>query len=307
MASVFIEKPAAGNFLPIWTAGSQCNILRFGIPRRFGHGPVLPIGRDRPNRERSGGNRLVGKLMGYVRHGSRCRVQAALRGRAAGKAHLENAKFAPADYRAVRSWPIKCWLSGPAAERKLAANEKEIQAWLKAGGRLLAMGLGQDEANAFLPSKVAMTKAEYGCGSYSLPAADSPFAGVAPADLYNRMPRELSLVSGGAATIGDGVLAKAEGADVVFCQLVPWQYDDAKNYFVKPTFRRFSFTLSRLLANMGVTAKTPLLDSMEEPLAVDGVKDSSSKQQDVGSTRWLSGLYLDKPEVLDDPYRYYRW
>jgi hypothetical protein len=26
-----------------------------------------------------------------------------------------------------------------------------------------------------------------------------------------------------------------------------------------------------------------------------------------GSTRWLTGLYLDKPEALDDPYRYYRW
>jgi hypothetical protein len=25
------------------------------------------------------------------------------------------------------------------------------------------------------------------------------------------------------------------------------------------------------------------------------------------STRWLTGLYLDVPVKLDDPYRYYRW
>jgi hypothetical protein len=40
---------------------------------------------------------------------------------------------------------------------------------------------------------------------------------------------------------------------------------------------------------------------------VGGLKATLFKQRGAGSTRWLSGLYLDKPETLDDPYRYYRW
>ena len=42
---------------------------------------------------------------------------------------------------------------------------------------------------------------------------------------YIRDPRVLPLVSGGAEVIGNGVLAKAANANVVFCQLVPWQFD----------------------------------------------------------------------------------
>jgi hypothetical protein len=34
---------------------------------------------------------------------------------------------------------------------------------------------------------------------------------------------------------------------------------------------------------------------------------SSLWRRGAGSTRWLSGLYLDKPQGPDDPYRYYRW
>jgi hypothetical protein len=38
-----------------------------------------------------------------------------------------------------------------------------------------------------------------------------------------------------------------------------------------------------------------------------GVLASSLWRRGAGSTRWLSGLYLDKPQGPDDPYRYYRW
>ena len=47
-------------------------------------------------------------------------------------------------------------------------------------------------------------------------------AGVSPADVHNRDPRALPLVSGGVTVIGDEVLAKAQDANVVFCQLAPY-------------------------------------------------------------------------------------
>jgi hypothetical protein len=103
-------------------------------------------------------------------------------------------------------------------------------------------------------------------------------------------------VSGGARVIGDGVLAEADGASVVFCQLVPWQFDYAKQYNLKRTYRRASVLVARLLAGMGVAGSTPVLERFSRP--VDRAKPEK---------RWLDGLYLDQPEEMDDPYRFFRW
>jgi hypothetical protein len=103
-------------------------------------------------------------------------------------------------------------------------------------------------------------------------------------------------VSAGASVVGDGVLAQVEGANVVFCQLVPWEFAPQKQMNLKRTYRRASFLVARLLGNMGVAGATPLLGRFREPLMAS----------DPGK-RWLEGLYLDQPEEWDDPYRFFRW
>jgi hypothetical protein len=105
----------------------------------------------------------------------------------------------------------------------------------------------------------------------------------------------IPLVSEGAKVIGDGVLAVATGANVVFCQLGPWQFGYADNYGLKRTFRRTAFLVNRLLANLGVRGQTPLLMRWSTPV------------QAGEQGRWLEGLYLDQPEEWDDPYRFFRW
>ena len=82
----------------------------------------------------------------------------------------------------------------------------------------------------------------------------------------------------------------------VFCQIAPWQFDYSRAVNWKRTFRRTSFLVTRLLANMGVAGTTPLLERFGRP--VDAGK---------AEKRWLDGLYLDTPEVWDDPYRFFRW
>ena len=185
---------------------------------------------------------------------------------------------------------------GAGGGERLAASAAPIAGWLKAGGNLLAIGLDEPEARAFLPLSVQMKRAEYISTGFEPFAAGSPLAGVGPADVHNRDPRELPLVTGGATVIGNGVLARAEGLSVVFCQLAPWQFDYSKQYNIKRTFRRSAFVLSRLLANLGVHAATALLDNISSP--VDAGK---------GEKRWLNGLYLDIPEETDDPYRFFGW
>ena len=126
---------------------------------------------------------------------------------------------------------------------------------------------------------------------------NSLFKGVGPADIHNRDPRELSLVTSGAMPIGNGVLARAANANVVFCQLVPWQFEPFephKQSNLKRTYRRASFVVTRLLGNLGVTSASPILAWFHTPV-------------NAGEKRWLNGLYLDQPEEWDDPYRFFRW
>jgi hypothetical protein len=124
-------------------------------------------------------------------------------------------------------------------------------------------------------------------------------AGIGPADVHNRDPRKIELVSAGPTPVGNGVLGVAKRTNVVFCQLVPWQFDYKKQYNIKRTFRRTGFLITRLLANMGVSGQTPLLARFSSP--VQDINDKPPEQ------RWLKGFYLDTPVEMDDPYRFFRW
>jgi len=75
----------------------------------------------------------------------------------------------------------------------------------------------------------------------------------------------MPLVTEGATPVGDGVLATAEEGRAVFCQLVPWQLDYAKQYNLKRTFRRSSFLLARLLGNLGVATPTACCPASTTP------------------------------------------
>ena len=105
----------------------------------------------------------------------------------------------------------------------------------------------------------------------------------------------------GDIAIGNGVLGKANDANVVLCQLPAYDIGMSPDspHNVKRTYRRTSFLLTRLLANMGVAGTTPLLDRFATPVA--------SRVGMNAEGRWLKGLYLDVPEEWDDPYRFFRW
>ena len=213
----------------------------------------------------------------------------------AGKSHLEKAGVAVGAYEGGNLSADQVLVVGPGGGPKLAASAAAVGDWLKAGGHLLAIGLDEADAGA-LPVKVSMKKAEHIATCFEPFPADSPLAGIGPADVHNRDPRELPLVSGGAVAVGNGVLAKAESANVVFCQLVPWAFDYGKQYNLKRTYRRASFVVARLLAGMGGAGSTPVLARFRSPV------DAASPEK-----RWLDGLYLDPPEEWDDPYRFFRW
>jgi hypothetical protein len=297
VASVLIEKPARGDFLPILDGGFSLQYSPL-MEYREGKGMILFCQMDVTGRTQAdpAAGRLVRNMIEYAAAWKPAAIRKALyAGEAAGKDYLEKAGVPVGAYEGGKLSADQVLIVGPGGGEKLAADSAAIDQFIKAGGHVLAVGLDEKDA-ASLPVKVTLKKAEHIAAYFDPPAKDFPLAGVGPADVHNRDPRQLPLVTDGADITGDGVLAAAQDGKVVFCQLAPWTFDYSKQYNVKRTFRRTSFTLTRLLANMGVASATPLLARFKTP------PDASKPEN-----RWQDGLYLDQPEENDDPYRFFRW
>jgi hypothetical protein len=213
-----------------------------------------------------------------------------------GRQHLEAAGVPVAALERDPLSANQVLVVGPGGASALTNRAAAMADWLKAGGHLLALGLNQNESSALLPIPVAIKNAEHIAAFFDPPSRDSPLAGIGPADVHSRDPRELPLIDSGLEVVGNGVLGRARDMNVVLCQLAPWQFDPAKPMNLKRTHRRASFLVTRLLANLGVAGSTPLLDRFHHP---PGPAEPEK--------RWLSGFYLDQPEAWDDPYRFFRW
>jgi len=296
VASVLIEKPACGDFLPIVDGGFSLQYSPL-MEYREGKGMVLFCQMDVTGRTETdpAAQTLTANLVEYVSAWKPSpRREALYAGESAGSDHLQAAGLRLGSYSGGELKSDQVLILGPGS-KALGAHRDAVGAFLKAGGRLLAIGLTQEEADAILPFKVSMSPAEHINAYFDPPRANSLLAGVGPADVHSRDPRTIPLVSGGAAAVGDGVLAVTPEANVLFCQLAPWQFDYRNNFGLKRTFRRTSFLVTRLLGNLEVSGETPLLARFSAPL---GGNEPG---------RWLQGFYLDAPEEWDDPYRFFRW
>jgi beta-galactosidase len=298
VASVLIEKPTRGDFLPILDGGYSLQYSPL-MEYREGKGMILFCQMDVTGRTEidPAADTLTRNLLRYVSAWKPIpRRKAVFVGDPAGKAWLESTGVAVESLENRKLFGDQILVVGPGAGQKLADRAAEISDWIKAGGNVLAIGLDQDQANAWLPFKITTAKKEHIAAFFEPFAKESLLAGVSPADVHNRDPREVPLISSGAQIYGNGVLAGAQKANVIFCQLAPWQFDGAKQMNLKRTARRVSFLVSRLMANLGATASTPLLDRFHQPV------DASKPEK-----RWLDGFYIDQPEEWDDPYRFFRW
>ena len=298
VASVLIEKPACGDFLPILDGGYS---LQYSPLMEYhqGKGMVLFCQMDITGRTEDdpAAQILAQNILRYVSTWRPAlRRQVVFVGDSAGSEHLESAGISLNPYDAASLSTDQVLVVAPSGVEKLATDAVSIAKWLKAGGNLLGIGLNEKEVNALLPLKVRTKEAEHIAAYFEPFGFNSLLTGVGPADVHSREPRKLPLVLSGATVIGDGVLAKAEQFNVVFCQFAPWQFDYEKLYNLKRTFRRTSYLLTRLLANMGASGETHLLERFSTPV------DASKTEK-----RWLEDLYMDVPQEWDDPYRFFRW
>jgi len=309
VASVLIEKPACGDFLPILDGGFA---LQFSplLEYREGKGMVLFCQMDVTGRTEidAAADVLMRNLLGYVSawkpKASRNVLYA---GDAAGKRQLESAGISAADYLGGKLSADTLLVLSPGAAKQLGNQPAGIVDFLKTGGAALAIGLGEEEANALLPLRLTMNSAEHISSYFESFGMDSFFAGVSPSDVHNRDPRILPLVTSGATAVGNGVLAKASEANILFCQLAPYEIsstagpallsaNQVQPNNIRKTYRRSSFLLTRLLSNLGGASATPILERFHRPVI--------NKKTEA---RWTHGLYVDLPDEWDDPYRFFCW
>jgi hypothetical protein len=297
VASVLIEKPPRGDFLPLLEGGYSLQYSPL-LEHRLGRGLILFCQVDVTGRTEAEpvAERLTRNLL---QHLSEWKPQAPrtllFLGGSAGKRHLERAGFNVSDFTGDESTGDHLLVIASGNRAELERNKDAMTRWLEKGGRVLALGLDQQDANAALPMRIQFKMAEHIATFFPPPPIDSPFAGISPADLHNRDPRNVSLVTGD-GVLGNGILASANGGQVVFGQLIPWEFDPAKQMNLKRTFRRSAFALSRLLHNLGAASTSPIPERFHTPA------DATTSEP-----RWRDGLYLDTPEEWDDPYRFFRW
>jgi hypothetical protein len=298
VASVLIEKPTRGDFLPILDGGFSLQYSPL-LEYREGRGMILFCQMDvtgRTERDPAAEN-LARNILHYAAGWKRGPAREAVYvGGDSSRKHLAAAGFTMGSFEAGNLSSNRVLVIGPNAEQKPGEPGGAIAQWIEAGGRVLALGLEEKEASAWLPFKISFKKDEHIAAFFGVPAWNSMLAGVSPAEVHNRDPRDLPLVTGGAEIAGDGVLAVAQGGKVVFCQMPPWLFEPSQPGSLRRTHRRSSFLVSRLLGNLGVQGSTPMLERFSSPVNADKAEQ-----------RWQEGLYLDRPEEWDDPYRFFRW
>lgn len=298
VSSVLIEKPACGDCLPILDGGFSLQYSPL-LECRDGKGIMLFCQVDVCGRTETepAADQLVRNIFSHASTWEPMPQRKALYvGDIRGKSYFEKTGVVLGAYEGGPIPENSTLIAGPGSGEKLASHVEAIHSFIKAGGTVLVLGLSDNEANSFLPFKIVTKKSEHISAYFTAPTRESFACGIGPADIHNRDVKDIALITGGATVIGDGVLAIGEGSHVVFCQTPPWSFDYSKQYNVKRTYRRVAFLLTRLLANMGVAADVPLAKRINSP--VDPAKNEK---------RWLAGLYLDEPEEMDDPYRFFRW
>ena len=167
---------------------------------------------------------------------------------------------------------------------------------MKAGGNLLAIGLDGAEAGAFLPFKIETRTAEHIAAYFEPASRNSLLAGIGPADVHNRDPRQMPLVIGGVASTGDGVLAKASSAQRRF---LPDRSLGLRSY---QTDEPQADVSPRLVPGRPPGGEHGDCWPDADLDAVPPTQEATGDER-----RWLEGLYLDTPEEWDDPYRFFRW
>jgi hypothetical protein len=296
VASVLIEKPARGDFLPIVDGGYALQYSPLLVFRE-GRGLVLFCQMDVTGRTESdpAAARLAQNVLRFaIDWRPQPRRSAVYLGEDSGRLHLERIGVYLGTLYEGGLADDQVLILGPGCGEELASVEAIVEDHRRRGGHLLALGLDQRDLSTLPNNRVSVQRREHISASFPPPGNASLLSGISPADVHLRDPREVPLIRAEAQVSRNGVLG--EEPRTAYCQIAPWHFATTNQMNLKRTHRRLSVALARLLGNFNVASSTPLLERFRRPVDADRPEH-----------RWLEGFYLDQPEPGDDPYRFFRW
>ncbi|MDR1282034.1 MAG: hypothetical protein LBK99_14630 [Opitutaceae bacterium] len=184
-----------------------------------------------------------------------------------------------------------------------APEIRDLDATVNAGLRVLALALTKDDLLRQFPAmfdKNALVERELFPSPLEDRALAVPeFAGISNAETHWFALPELAALPVATApdALGNEALQRviAGRGAILFSQAAPWMFSDEK-VWQRSTRRRALYLVSRLLHNLGASARHT--GSLEKLLAGG---DNSRPAP------WLKTHYLQTPQKYDDPYIFWRW
>ena len=275
VATVLIEKPDRGDFRPLADGGFDLQYATL-LEWSLGRGRVIFCQLDVTGRTAAepAAHMLCANLLRYLDEPHPA-VQKSTRwaGDTRTGALLEQLGVTAQETRSLPTTG-SLLVVGPGAK----LNE-DLRARVADGLDVLALGLHAEEIAAILPGVVSCQTV------LTTPQLVTRFdsrllEGISNADLHWRT--RLSVAALKETSDGSNqvlrVVCLGRGR-IVFCQAAPWMFDYEKQPYLRTTYRRSTFLVARLLHNLGATDASTASDKR----------------------------YLQSPQAVDDPYRYYRW
>ncbi|NOY80063.1 MAG: hypothetical protein GXP31_03560 [Kiritimatiellaeota bacterium] len=272
VASVLIEKPPRGNWLPLVDGGFDLQYAPL-LEYREGKGRIVfcqldVTGRTEPDpaADRLCRNLLL-DLTQRAQTGALERAMSSKRvfvlGDGRGRRLLETlgVLFTPG-YDPSASDAVL--VVGPGAKPPVNFTD----AVRKNGLRVLCLGLGARELERLLPGMTTAKRVESTSDLFrpSGRTVDPALAGISAAELHWRTKLAYTAVSrpGAPGAPALRVLRLGRGV-VVLNQAPPWMFDSREKPYLRTTSRRSVFLAARLLANLGVAFRTPVIERFRSP------------------------------------------
>jgi len=309
VATVLIEKPSVGDFLPLVDCGFDLQYSPLIEWRPAARGSMGGRQAQTPGRmllcqldvtERTRPDPAADRLIINIVDSLRERVSVRNRplvyaGDARGRELLKTLGFVAEAYDRKTLSDDAVLVLGPGAP-VIDNLDKRVATGL----RVLTIGLGKADLVRQWPERFASAEETELVPSWmdaeALGVAE--FAGISNAQTHWwAFPRSVALPDSPDAK-GNNVLQRVgmgRGV-IVFSQGAPWFFDGDDRPWERTTWRQSVFLVSRLLHNLGASARNT---GALETLLANGTTGRAKP--------WINTHYRQTPVQSDDPYIYYRW
>lgn len=263
VASVLIEKPSRGGFLPLVDCGFD---LQYSPLMEYadGKGRMIFCQMDVTGRSETdpAADKLCLNLLGYLQKAPAERYRpVAYAGDERGAALLRDLRvpFVPATTASAGQLLVL----GPKAPAIAG-----LDAALQQGARVLCLGLDNADLQRVLPG--VATVQEAATTPSLVEKFDRPeLAGISNSDLHWHTLLTLPALTETGPDRNQALAVVERGPGrVVLCQAAPWMFDYQAKPYVRTTYRRNVFLVTRLLANLGAQSQAPVLAQASQPAAL---------------------------------------